>query len=197
MRYDHKKIITTSLIIAAVWCFVLYVKDYPPESWAGVVAVGYIMMFGVGNVVSRINTLAIRKTYAYTVATFGERDPDEPISDGQRRTAEIVGTAFVLAVGYISAGLAIMLTSLIIQAVGLPVLDSSLLKGNLVAAGVSLCLIVGFHALVHLAIYRARRRRGQHIRPLTLARQYLRIGLRKIDKLFSVARVPSSESQTA
>ena len=196
MKYDHKRIIGISLIIAAFWCFVLYLTDYPVESWAGVAAVGYIMIFGVQFIVSRINTFALRNTYAYTVATFGERDTDEPISNGERWTAEIVGTAFVLAVGYITAGLALMLTSLIIQVAGLPALDSSILKGNLVMAGVSLCLIVGFHAGVHLAIYRARRRRGQQIHPVTLARQYLRIGLRKIDKLFSVARIPS-EAQTA
>ena len=197
MRYNHKGIITASLTIAALWCSILYVTDYPPESWAGVAAVGYIMMFSMLHIVSHINTFALSKTYAYTVATFGERDPDDPISDGQRWTAEIVGTAFVLAVGYISGGLAIMLTSLIIQAIRLPAIDPSMLKWNLVFASASLCLIVGFHALVHLAIYRARRRRGQQIRPITLTRQYLRIGLRKIDKLFSVARVPSSESQTA
>ena len=191
MKYNHKKIIN-----AALWCFLLYVTDYPPELWAGVAAVGYIMMFGVQFIVSHVNTFALRKTYAYTVAAFGERESDEPISDGQRRTAEIVGTAFTLAVGYITVGLALMLTSLIIQAAGLPAIDSFLLNMNLVLAGVSLCLIVGFHALVHLAIYRARRRRGQQIHPVTLARQYLRIGLRKIDKLFSVARVPS-EPQAA
>ena len=196
MRYDHKRIIRASLINAVMWCLILYVTDYPAESWAGVAAVGYIMTFGVVTVVSRVNTFALRKTYAYTVATFGERDPDESISDGQRRTAEIVGTAFVLAVGYISAGLAIMLTSLIIQVAGLPAIDSSLLNVNLALGGVSLCFIAGFHALVHLAIYRARRIRGQQIHPVTLARQYLRIGLRKIDRLFSVTRIPS-EAQGA
>ena len=196
MRYDHKRIIVTSLIMATAWCFTLYLTDYPPESWAGVAAVGYIMMFGVAVIVSRVNTFALRKTYAYTVATFGERDTDESISDGQMWAAEIVSSGFVLAVVHISVGLSVMLTSLIIQAAGLPAIDSSLLNGSLVIAGVSLCFIVGFHALVHLAIYRAHRRRGRQIHPVTLARQYLRIGLRKIDKLFSVTRIPS-EAQRA
>ena len=197
MKYNHKRIILMSLIFAALWCPIMYVTDYPTEYWVGVAAVGYIMTFGMGYIVWRINTFALSKTYAYTVATFGERDPDESISDGQRRMAEVIGTAFVVSVGYITAGLAIMLTSLIIQAVGLPAIDSYLLRVNLVLAGVSLCLIVGFHALVHLEIYRARLRRGQHIHPITLARQYLRIGLRKIDNLPFVVRIPSSESQTA
>ena len=190
MKHNHKKIILLSLMMAALWCSLLYATDYPPESWAGVAAVAYSTLYGVQFVVSRANAFAIRKTYDYLVATFGKPDPNASLTHSQRLTADIISTAFMVAVGYITGGLTIILTSLVIQAVGLPAIGSRVLETNLILAGASVSFIVAFHAGIHVAIYKARRKKEQYIQPVALARQYLHNGLRKIEKLFSVIPIP-------
>ena len=180
MNYNHKRILLTSLLVAGGLCFVLHLMDYPREAWAGVATVAYVILYATGVVVSTINTVALEKTASYVVATFGDREPDETISSGQRWVAEFIGTAFSLATGYITAGVSLFVTSLVVQALGLPPLDIGVLKATLGYSLGSLIFIVGFHAGVHLAILRARLKKGQGIHPVALVQQYLSVGLRKI-----------------
>ena len=180
MNYNHKRIILISLLAAGWLCSILYLMDYPREAWAGVAAVAYIILYVTAVVVSAINTLALKKTASYVVATFGDREADETISSGQRWVAEFIGTVFLFATGYITAGIALFVTSLVVQAMGLPPLDFGFLKPMLGFPLGSLIFIVGFHAGVHLAILRARLKKGRGIHPVALVQQYLSIGLRKI-----------------
>ena len=126
--------IVQALIWATGWFFILWIDQYPPNEWVGVVAIGCLAWYVSYTLMNNTMRFALARVYRYAVEVYGE-PKNEPVSVSKR--AELI-IAFLVAlliysVGFTTSGFMFILAWLGLITLDFPTLDTNIKLVGLVS----------------------------------------------------------------
>lgn len=149
IKYNHLRIILTSLLIVVFFLPILEISSYPREYGAGAIALGFITLYLVGKVTSKVSQLAFEWSLGLEVPpshTVGLASPSRVI----RVLGYIMGGGLMVTSGYATAFFVMLSLNILLWIVGMPTLSDTYIHTVIVMGAVALVILGSFHVVAYV-----------------------------------------------
>ena len=136
--------IVQALIWATAWFVVLWVNQYPPNEWVGVVVIGCLAWYVSYALIDRAVRFSLARVYGHAVRIYGMPEHKQRASVSKKTELFIAFLVALLiySVGFTTSGLMFIFTWLGLIAFDFPTLDTNIALVGLVSLALGLIMVL-------------------------------------------------------